>query len=159
MKRFSVIVAVVVATAIAFFGGRKYESHFKGCRTDLKTDTLVVVHTDTINQFYPVEIARYVYDTIRVAVAPDTIRVRDTIYMSLPVERVTYQDTTYKAVVSGYHPRLDTIEVYQRERIVTITERAPVKRWGVGAMVGYGVCKSGLSPYVGIGVTYDIVRW
>lgn len=32
----------------------------------------------------------------------------------LPREAKVYQDSTYRAVVSGYRPSLDTISIYQR---------------------------------------------
>lgn len=152
-------VAVLLIAAASFFGGRKYEKRFKAPYNDFKRDTLVITRIDTINAFYPVEIERKVVDTLLVQVAPDTIRVRDTIYMQLPVEKVAYKDSNYFAVVSGYRPRLEQIEIYQRERIVTITERAPARRWGLGVTAGYGVYPGGVTPYVGVGVTYNLLQW
>lgn len=32
-------------------------------------------------------------------------------------------------------------------------------RWGISAHVGYGLSKEGLSPYIGVGVSYDIFRF
>ena len=33
------------------------------------------------------------------------------------------------------------------------------KRWGLGINAGYGVSKSGLSPYIGLGVNYNILNF
>lgn len=33
------------------------------------------------------------------------------------------------------------------------------KRMGIGAVVGYGVCRNGLSPYIGIGLSYNVIRF
>ena len=104
-------------------------------------------------------------DTLLVAVR-DTVSRADTVWMPLPLERVVYRDTAYLAVVSGYRPRLDAIEVYQREVVRTVTERVEVpvsRRWGLGITAGYGAAAVGgsvqLAPFVGVGVSYNIVSW
>lgn len=33
------------------------------------------------------------------------------------------------------------------------------KRWGLGINAGYGVSKSGLSPYIGLGVNYNLINF
>lgn len=33
------------------------------------------------------------------------------------------------------------------------------KRWGIGVTAGYGITKSSLSPYVGIGISYNLIQW
>jgi hypothetical protein len=33
------------------------------------------------------------------------------------------------------------------------------KRWGLGINTGYGVSKSGLSPYIGLGVNYNLINF
>ena len=68
--------------------------------------------------------------------------------------------------MSGYKPRLDSLQVFAPSKIVTITERVPVyvtRRWGLGISAGYGATVSGgtvyMAPYVGVGVNYSIVSW
>ena len=74
-----------------------------------KTDTLVRV--DTLHHPYPVPVEVRVVDSILVPVPVpgDT----DTLYVPVPREQKVYQDpdSTYRAVVSGYLPSLDTIDV------------------------------------------------
>ena len=72
-----------------------------------------------------------------------------------------YSDSTYRAIVSGYAPSLDYIEVYPTETIIrnTQTVRAPAPRWGLGAAAGPGVFvatdgKVRAGGGVIIGVTY-----
>ena len=82
--------------------------------------------------------------------------------IQLPREYLVYKDTSYRAVVSGVQPRLDSIEVYQKNLTNTVTKYVEVKkktRWGVGVQAGYGYNGSKWSPYLGAGVQYNILSW
>ena len=95
---------------------------------------------------------------------PDTVAVHDTTekLVFLPREYMTYKDSSYRAVVSGVDPRLDSIEVYQKVRTEyitkTIIKREPT-RWGVGAHIGVGLVKDKVQPYIGVGVQYNFITW
>lgn len=126
-----------------------------------RVDTLVV--RDTITREMPVFTRVHVRDTIYI-----TLTERDTTYIALPREVKVYEDSLYRAEISGYEPSLDHIEVYPLTRTVTrtITETQTVRKktpWGIGVQVGYGITKQGDSfqpgPYVGVGITYSIIRW
>lgn len=158
-----ITVAVALALlALSFFGGIRYgESRPQ----EAVRDTVEVVRIDTFRVERPVYVERRVVDTMLVPVR-DTVSRCDTVWMPLPLERVVYRDTAYLAVVSGYRPRLDAIEVYQREVVRTVTERVEVpvsRRWGLGITAGYGAAAVGgsvqLAPFVGVGVSYNIVSW
>jgi hypothetical protein len=124
-----------------------------------------VVH-DTVTVERPVE--RYVRktDSIRVVVR-DTLRVRDTLYISLPREVKVYEDDRYRAEVSGYMPSLDRMDIYQQTQIVEkeVVRNIEVKkrtRWGIGITAGYGVTigrEPTFAPYVGVGINYNIMSW
>lgn len=86
--------------------------------TVVRLDTLVV--RDTVRERLPVYVERTVTDTMLVALT-DTVRVSDTVYVRLPREQKVYADTNYTAWVSGFRPRLDSIEVYPSTRYVTKT--------------------------------------
>lgn len=124
----------------------------------VRVDTLLI--RDTITQEMPVYRTNFVRDTI-------TMVVRDTIPVFLPIEVKVYEDSTYRAEVSGVFPSLDKIEVYQRTQVVTKEiERdvlIPVRqRWGIGIQAGYGVnfgSSPCAAPYVGVGLTYNIISW
>ena len=123
------------------------------------TDTITLVKTDTIKIVNPIP----VYSEIIVK-EPIYIPVEKLVYVGdtliLPRERKTYQDSTYKAVVSGYEPKLDYIEVCQKTITNTITKTIKPQRWGVGIYAGYGVIYSDknlkLAPSIGIGVYYNL---
>ena len=127
----------------------------------VRTDTLRIRDTLLVERPVPVEVR--LTDTMLVAVT-DTVTVGDTVYLSLPRETRVYGDSTYRAQVSGYRPALDWMEVYPQTVYVTknvITK--DVRRWGVGVQAGYGAYfrdgRMRLAPYVGVGISYDVIRW
>lgn len=128
--------------------------HKNDPNSDLKPKVVEVIKRDTIIVPKPVKIESKVVDTIKIPVR-DTLVVRDTLL--LPREQVEYRDSLYRAVVSGFAPRLDCIEVYPTTKYVTITqtERRDTK-FGIGFQVGVGAGAKGFSPYVGIGVQYNL---
>ena len=96
-----------------------------------------------------------------VAVMPPTEI--DTI--ELPRIQRTYKDSTYTAWVSGYDPRLDSIEVYRKTIKETVTITIPTKkkrtfwqRFNIGVQAGYGlgIDDKKAHPYVGCGVGFNL---
>lgn len=131
-------------------------------------DTTRVVVYDTVTYRQPIAVDSVVlrYETIKVRkVVSDTIRVmesaEDSVSVEIPITQKHYADSTYSAWVSGYDPCLDSIKVYPRTEVVTITNtiKDKPKRWGIGIQGGIGCGKGGFTPYVGIGVQYNIIRW
>ena len=125
--------------------------------TNVKVDTVKITTTtpihDTIVKYVRVKIPIYHFrDT--------TKKIEDSADVSVPITQAVYSDSTYKAWVSGYLARLDSIEVYRKNTIITRTiEKTitkPPRRWGVGisAGVGYGTTSKQIEPYIGIGWTY-----
>ena len=120
----------------------------------------IIVH-DTITAYKPVPFNVYVVDTMWV---PVTVSKTDTVWAQLPRTAKVYQDSTYRAVVSGpsigqYGPSLDTISVYQRTKVITVTNnvRIPPPRWSWGVQAGLGVNATGsVSPYIGVGIQYRL---
>lgn len=126
-------------------------------------DTVTIVKTDTVKVDSPVPVHHYIKERDTAFIVLTDVKV-DTVkeLVFLPREYMVYKDSTYRAVVSGVQPRLDSIEVYQRNTVQTVTKtiRLPDrKRWGLGVQAGYGYDGKRLTPYVGIGVQYDILRW
>lgn len=126
-------------------------------------DTVTVVRVDTVKIDAPVPVHHYIkqHDTAFIVLTDVKVdTVKELVY--LPREYMVYKDTSYRAVVSGVQPRLDSIEVYQRTRTETITKTVKVpdrKRWGLGVNVGAGWNGKEVQPYVGVGVQYNIFRW
>lgn len=162
MTRAAMFIGTVAVAAMSYCWG--YWTGRKDANASPRTEWLTRVDTltvrDTITETSPVYRALRTRDTVRLAVR-DTVRVTDTLFVMLPKEVRTYEGEGYRAVVSGVMPSLDTISVYGQTRYVTRTVQAQSKprRWGVGVNAGYGATKDGLTPYVGVGISYSLVRW
>ena len=88
----------------------------------------------------------------------------------VPEVRV-YSDSTYRAVVSGINPSLDTLQIYARRRAVTLTRHLPVastavtdagsspssRRWGLGVTAGISATPRGFCPGITLGLTYRLL--
>ncbi len=137
-----------------------------------RTIERVVTRVDTVPVDAPVEverprpirfITRYLpVAPFRVGVDSMACAVGDSVPVVLPIEQRHYrQDSVYDAWVSGYAPRLDSLRVYQRERTVYREREMPSRhrdrRWGIGVNAGYGMTPQGLQPYIGIGVSYNLI--
>ena len=102
---------------------------------------------------------------------PYKVTVVDTIYLydtnntsQVFVQEVKeYGDSTYYARISGINAYLEEIRVYPKETIKYITTTEKVyqkpKKWGLGISAGYCFTNNSFKPYVGVGVTYDLIQW
>lgn len=68
--------------------------------------------------------------------------------------RKEYVTQNYRAWVSKYNVALDSIDVFSEDRLYNKENTCPLL--GIGLSVGYGAGRSGLSPYVEVGVYYRI---
>lgn len=139
--------------------------HFRDtAKTVVRTDTL----HDTVTVREPVFVTETAVrtDTVWLPVVrtrTDTVLLRpdgpkDSALAVVPITQKVYADSTYKAWVSGYNPKLDSIQVYRQTVVTTKTETVVRKRRigiGVQAGYGYGFRYGGLEPYVGLGVSWN----
>lgn len=100
-----------------------------------------------------------VTETKIVHVGPDSTE------LQVAVETRPYSGPDWSAQVSGptiggLRPALDWVRVNQQTQVVA--GPAQKTRWGIGVQVGYGAALKQdvrLYPYVGVGVSYNIIRW
>ena len=143
------IVLLLIACVAAWF--RPHEQSPAEVRVETKIKTVVKVDTMLISA--PI-VAFF-------QITSDTIHMGDTVVMR---EQAVYEDSLYRAWVSGYRPRLDSIEVYPKTVYQTVTNdiyhpvviKSKKKRWGFGLQAGYGY-PGGF--YVGGGISYDLWQW
>lgn len=128
-----------------------------------KPDTLIVRDTVTIG--YPVPILTTIIDTLLVAY-PDIVIIHDTTFVQLPRERKEYSGKDYRAVVSGFQPSLDLIQVFPETKTITKTISAPPRKrshWSIALQAGYGLTLQSNRitplPYIGVGLSYSLVEW
>lgn len=91
------------------------------------------------------------------------IGVSDTVWATVPRTQKRYEDSTYRAWVSGYEPRLDSIEVYRKTVTIVKREKSGGKRksfcLGLTGGVGYGVFTRKPDAWVGVGVAWMPFAW
>ena len=120
--------------------------------------TVTVIDTvrDTITIVKPKAVYSQVFriDTVRLATV-DTIINTDSIFVSVPIDRMVYtDDSTYTAIVSGYRASLDSISVYNKTITKELVKKPP--RISISLQAGYGFTNNTPSPYIGLGVSYNI---
>lgn len=120
---------------------------------EVRTDTVRV--PDTLFVVQPICTETRVTDTVRVVLRDTLLRL---VEVHVPIEQRVYEDSTFKAYVSGFRPSLDSIEIMRPRTEIRIRERVEQKppRWSLGIQGGYGVTPKGVQPYIGIGVAYRL---
>lgn len=163
------LVGLVLGCIIGFFLGRNSVAVGKPS-VKVERDT-VTIH-DTVPDYHPVtkDSVLVKWMTVRVPMegprqSRDTVYRTDTVEVELPVTQKHYLTENYQAWVSGYRPALDSIEVYQKERIVTetitVTQQAKKKHWGIGFNGGYGYDfnTKTAAPFFGVGISYNLITF
>lgn len=130
--------------------------------TELRIDT-IVVH-DTILATIPSFAQRPSPRTVILSRKDVTVCDSDSLRLRA-VQRV-YADSTFRAVVSGADPRLDTLVIFRTLPTVThnvTTRLAPTgcgprysTRWSLGITAGATLTPHGLSPGLTLGVSYRL---
>lgn len=143
------VVFLLVACVVAWF--RPHEPLPAEIRTETRIKTVVKVDTLLISS--PMAPLLFIRLT-------DTMHIGDTV---INREQAYYEDSLYRAWVSGYRPKLDSLQIFPRTVTNTVTNDVyhTVKvrdkcRWGLGLQAGYGY-PSGV--YVGLGISYNLFKW
>lgn len=97
----------------------------------------------------------------RVIEKTDTLIVKDSIKVYVPINKYIFEEPDkYKIEASGYEVSLDKVELYPKTIYKTETKTIKTKpKFGIGIHVGYGICGNRFSPYVGIGISYNIITF
>ena len=157
------LVAALVAAVSVLSWRLGYRSAVAESIETPKADTLIV--RDTVTVEYPVPILTTITDTLLVAY-PDIVIIHDTTFVQLLKERKEYSGKDYRAVVSGYQPSLDLIQVFPETKVVTRTISVPSRKrshFALSLQAGYGITiqdnRITPLPYIGAGLSYSIVEW
>lgn len=158
------MIALFALVAVSYLIGRRDGQKLATERVVERVDTLVVY--DTIMQYKPILEERRVIERVPYPVeVEDTIWLRDTMYIYLEREQVIWQDSLSRVYASGISPQIDSVEHFVTEKIITretIVPRIQKTRWGIGIQAGYGVYLDGqvrTAPYIGVGISYNLLRW
>ncbi len=174
-------VGVVVGLLISVF----VDLRQKGKANDDQADTTTVIRYDTLRIKEPQPTIVMPITVMRVTEVPhystiiDTVKVPYYVHDTLiiPIEQRYYTGESYKAWVSGYKPKLDSILVYNTTRTVTIENTLkntprnqlylsaklnyihPFPAMSIGVQAGFNRDRWGLSIGTGGIVTPDGLKW
>ena len=156
-------VGIAVAVLIGVLIGQKHPQKSPVEPIKEKVDTLLIFDTITLTK--PVFVEKIQLDSVYMPVT-DTLWKHDTLYVYLEREQIQWQDSLCRVYASGINPQVDSVTHFVQETIITREISVPVKvksRWGLGINVGYGAGVNGkqvyLTPYVGVGISYNILSW
>ena len=156
-------VGIAVAVLIGFLIGQKHPQKSPVEPIKEKVDTLLIFDTITLTK--PVFVEKIQLDSVYMPVT-DTLWKHDTLFVYLEREQIQWQDSLCRVYASGINPQVDSVTHFVQETIVNREISVPVKvksRWGLGIQVGYGAGVNGkqvyLTPYVGVGISYNILSW
>lgn len=170
MKVGNIILLLLVATSIFvcgyLFGSRSVEPVVEKI---IKVDT-VYYKNPTIAKVeaHPVtvRVPRLIFADVKENNFPNIaerndneVIINDSVDVKIDIETVIYEDTTYRAQISGprigqYGPQLDWVQSYQKTITQTVTKKS---RFAVTAGVGVGLTPAGIQPIVG--VSAGVVLW
>ena len=156
---FSVLLILATFFMLGFIIGQKHPQKLPVEPIKVKVDTLVI--HDTTMSYMPIYVDRVKLDSVLVPVL-DTMMIHDTTFVYLEREKVTWRDSLCEVYASGIMASVDSVRHFQEYKYITIETQVPVKvrsHWGLGVNAGYGVGKGGLTPYVGIGISYNLLSW
>lgn len=162
MNRYEKVMTILCVILLVVDIGVLWQNHQQKTPVEppeIKVDTLVV--RDTITQYKPIFMDKIKVDSVLIPVK-DTIVIRDSVYIYMDREKITWRDSLCEVYASGIMPQVDSVSHFREYQYVTIETAIPVKEkshWGLGINAGYGVGQGGLSPYIGIGVSYNILSW
>lgn len=130
-------------------------------RCEKVCDTTKVTVVDSVKKLFPLPVDSFVvrYITKSLPIESDSATkqfVSDSVKVQIPISQKVYEDTLYRAYISGYKPNLDSITIKQRTTYITHTIRDKESRFRIGFQAGYGLTPKGMQPYVGVGLSYRL---
>jgi hypothetical protein len=133
---------------------------------DSQADTTTVIHYDTIRTIPDFISSKQVGVSIYpIKQVPALLTISDTVKtpyfihdtLIIPIEQKYYTTDAYKAWVSGYNPRLDSIVVYNTHTLSTIKENTARNQLYLSAQLNY------IHPFpamtIGVQAGYNRDRW
>lgn len=154
---------IIIALALSFVAGQRNALNRLVLPQKERVDTLVIY--DTIVSEKPIYKEKRITERILVPVT-DTIRVKDTLYLYAEREQIHWKDSLSDVYASGIDVNVDSVLHYIPTQVITKERDVIVKvkpKWSIGVHAGYGAFANNgqisTSPYVGVGVSYNLFSW
>lgn len=156
---------IVAALVLSFMAGQRHAQKRLILPQKERVDTLVIYETKLVEK--PVFVEKKVVEKVPVPVpVSDTMMVHDTIYVYMDREQVHWQDSLSDVYASGYDVQVDSVRHNIQTQVITKERDVIVKvkpKWSVGVHAGYGAFANNgqisASPYIGVGLTYNLFSW
>lgn len=152
----AVLISLVVGAGVGYFSNNKDQ---QVVTEYVKGDSIIVEHYDTVVVEKPKYLTKTVYKTEVDTFFIFTDTTIQQVIVDVPISAYVYGDSTYRCRINGYKVSMEYMKVFPKTVEKTYIYRAKPKKWGIGLQVGYGMSKDGLSPYVGIGGTYNLISF
>lgn len=171
MEKRLLYLAIALAFVLGAFVGLSLRRTQPGPGVDPEPKRDTTWLHDTVTVQLPAPKTKTPRDTVYLPapVPPDTTgHAPDTVYVPVPIETSYYADEGWEAWVTGYKATLDSLHIHQATAIVevpvfkTVTKHA---RWGVGLQAGATYLpgtqgqQGAIQPYVGLGLSYNIITF
>ena len=161
MDKIKTILIIMLSLIIVYL---LYINHYKD-NENLMSDIRYINKVDTFIIDKPRLINKYIIRTER-----DTLI--DTLYnnvvVNIPISNNIYKDTItnnlndtaiVNSYVSGYKAKLDSLDVIFKHKDKVIIKYNKPKKFGLSLFGGYGVGAGGVSPIIGVGISYSFISF
>lgn len=161
IEKLKTILIIILSLVIVYL---LYINHYKN-KEDLISYIRYINNTDTFIINKPRLIDKYITKTIR-----DTLT--DTLYndviVNIPISNNIYKDTItnndndtaiVNSYISGYKAKLDSLDVIFKHTDKVIIRYNKPKKFGLSLFGGYGVGSGGVSPIIGVGISYSFISF
>ena len=156
MKKFATyLLAVILALSLGILIGRRNAPNKP--ESKIIRDTVTCTIYDTIVREKPVYRYSYITDTVRTYF---TTVEHDSVFVEVPIESRTYaEDSLYYITISGWRPSLDTLILWPKETVITVTNTILPKpaKWSFGIAAGPSVLATPKGEvHAGLGATIGL---
>lgn len=154
---------IIIVLVLSFVAGQRHALNRLVLPQKERVDTLFIF--DTIVSEKPVFKEKRITERILVPVH-DTIRVKDTLYLYAEREQIHWKDSLSDVYASGINVNIDSVLHYIPTQVITKERDVIVKvkpKWSIGVHAGYGAFANNgqlfACPYVGVGISYNLLSW
>lgn len=150
---FAIIILIVVV--LGWYGAFKYSHKYHTLlNAPAIQDTIIIRDTVTITELVPKEVINKetIEDTL-ISIKDSTL-----VPVFLPIEEKIYGDSTFRAVISGYKVKMDSITIYptttiiNKNKLIRTKEKGFIIKPSIG--LGYGITTRKPDIWIGLSITY-----
>lgn len=143
---------------------KRFNPNMDDRTSNIKTDTIIKERVDTLLVNNPITVKeKYVYTITDTVYSVDSVKTP----IKLDISHKTYEGEQlstggnkirYRAIIGGYKPTLDTLELYANNKDTTIVKeitKYKTKHFHIGPAVGLGYGMFNKKPDVFAGITFS----